>query len=154
MSQGTLTAASGRQNAAGVQQAIRQFRAGQPVDTSGLAPGVAQLIAPELLSPANARYVRSDDAVYPPSVAAQLAGGTRVLITDGTADTNVPVSTIKPLASALTAAGATGPRLRVLDGVNHFLHLPGVSDNTQVLAPSAVAALQDWASPFAAAPAS
>ncbi len=73
----------------------------------------------------------------------------RVLITDGTADTNVPVSTIKPLASALTSAGATRLGLRVLDGVNHFLHLPGLSDNTQVLAPSVVAALQDWASPFA-----
>jgi hypothetical protein len=55
---------------------------------------------------------------------------------------------MKPLASALTAAGATGPGLRVLDGVNHLLHLPGVSENTQVLAPSAVAALQDWAQPY------
>lgn len=151
--QGTLTTASARQNAAGVQQAISEFRAGQPVDTSGLAPGVVQLITPELASPVNARYVRSDDAVYPPSVAARLASGTRVLITDGTADTNVPVSTIKPLASALTAAGATGPGLRVLDGVNHLLHLPGVPDDTQILAPSAVAALRDWAIPFAAAPA-
>ena len=67
--QGMLTAASGRRNAAGVQQAISEFRAGQPVDTSGLAPGVVQLITPELLSPVNTRYVRSDDAVYPPSVA-------------------------------------------------------------------------------------
>jgi len=147
--QGTLTAASGTQNAAGVRRAISEFRAGQPVDTRGLAPGVVQLITPELFSPVNARYVRSDDAVYPPSVAARLARGTRVLVTEGTADTNVPVSTIKPLVSALTAAGATGPRLRVLEGVNHFLHLPGVSDNTQVLAPATVAALQDWASPFA-----
>ena len=154
VSQGTLTAASGAQNVARVRQAISEFRAGQPVTTSGLAPGVVQLITPELLSPVNARYVRSDDAVYPPSAAARLASGTRVLITDGTADTNVPVSTIRPLAAALTAAGATGPGLRVLDGVNHFLHLPGVSDNTQAPAPSAVAALQDWANPFAAAPAS
>lgn len=147
--QGTLTAASGAQNAAGMRQAISQFRAGQPVDTSGLAPGVVQLITPELLSPVNARYVRSDDAVYPPSVAARLASGTRVLVTDGTADTNVPVSTIKPLADALATAGATGPGLRVLDGVNHLLHLPGVSEDTQMLAPSAVAAFQDWAQPFA-----
>ena len=136
MGQGTLTAASGTQNAAGVRQAISEFRAGRPVDTSGLAPGVVQLITPELLSPVNARYVRSDDAVYPPSVAARLARGTRVLVTDGTADTNVPVSTIKPLVSALTAAGASGPGLRVLEGANHFLHLPGVSDNTQFLAPA------------------
>jgi uncharacterized protein len=147
--QGTLTAAGGTRNAAGVRQAISDFRAGRPVEVSGLAPGVVQLITPELLSPANARYVRSDDAVYPPSVAARLARGTRVLITDGTADTNVPVSTIKPLASVLAAAGASGPGLRVLDGVDHLLHPAGVSANTQVLAPSAVAALRDWAAPFA-----
>ena len=147
--QGTLTAASGTQDAAGVRQAISEFRAGRPVDTSGLAPDVVQLITPELLSPVNARYVRSDDAVYPPSVAARLPRGTRVLVTDGTADTNVPVSTIKPLVSALTAAGASGPGLRVLEGVNHFLHLPGASDNTQFLAPSAVAALREWARPYA-----
>ena len=78
--------------------------------TTGLAPGVVQLITPELVSPANARYVRSDDAVDPPSVATRLARGTRVLVTEGTADTNVPVATIKPLASALAAAGAQRSR--------------------------------------------
>ena len=145
---GTLTAASGRQNAAGVAQAISEFRAGRPVTTKGLAPGVVQLITPELLSPAKSRYVRSDDAVYPPSVAIRLARGTRVLVTEGTADTNVPVATIKPLASALTATGASGPGLRVLAGLDHFLHPPGVSASTQELAPSAVAALRDWAAPF------
>ena len=116
--------------------------------TKGLAPGVVQLITPELLSSANARYVRSDDAVYPPSVATRLTRGIRVLVTDGTADTNVPVATIKPLVSALTAAGASGPGLRVLAGLDHFLHPPGVSASTQELAPSAVAALQAWAAPF------
>jgi uncharacterized protein len=148
VSQGTLTTASGARNKAGVRKAISEFRAGQPVEVSGLAPGVVQLIAPELLSPVNARYVRSDDAVYPPSAAARLARGTRVLITDGTTDTNVPVSTIHPLADALTAAGATGPGLRVLDGVDHLLHPPGGSAPTQVLAPAAVAALRAWAAPF------
>jgi uncharacterized protein len=147
VSQGTLTAASGQQNAAGVQQAIAAFRAGQPVNTAGLAPGVAQLLAPELLTTANARYVRSDDAVYPPSVAARLPRATRVLVTDGTADTNVPLSTIKPLATAL--AGTSGPGLRVLAGVDHLLHAPGVAENDQVLATSAVTALQVWARPYA-----
>ena len=145
---GTLTAASGRRNAAGVAQAISEFRASRPVTTTGLAPGVVQLITPELLSPANARYVHSDDAVYPPSVATRLARGTRVLVTEGTADTNVPVATIKPLASALTAAGASGPGLRMLVGLDHFLHPPGVPASTQELAPSAVAALRDWSAPF------
>jgi uncharacterized protein len=83
VNQATLTAASGARNKAGVQKAISEFRAGRPVDTSGLAPAVMQLITPELLAPVNARYVRSDDAVSPPSVAARLASSTRVLITDG-----------------------------------------------------------------------
>jgi pimeloyl-ACP methyl ester carboxylesterase len=147
VSQGTFTAAVGRQNGAGVQQAIAAFRAGQPVNTSGLAAGVVQLIAPELLSTANARYVRSDDAVDPPSVAAKLPRATRVLVTDGTTDTNVPLSTIKPLVSALS--GTSGPGLRVLTGVDHLLHAPGVTENDQVLAPSAVTALQAWAQPYA-----
>jgi pimeloyl-ACP methyl ester carboxylesterase len=147
VSQGTFTAAAGRQNAAGVQQAIAAFRAGQPVSTSGLAAGVVQLIAPELLSTANARYVRSDDAVYPPSVAAKLPHATRILVTDGTTDTNVPLSTIKPLVSALS--GTSGPGLRVLTGVDHLLHGPGVAENDQVLAASAVTALQAWAQPYA-----
>jgi pimeloyl-ACP methyl ester carboxylesterase len=147
VSQGTFTAAAGRQNAAGVQQAITEFRAGQPVKTSGLAAGVVQLLTPELLSTANARYVRSDDAVDPPSLAAKLPRATRVLVTDGTADTNVPLSTIKPLVGALS--GTSGPGLRVLTGVDHLLHGPGVAENTQVLAPSAVTALQAWAQPYA-----
>src|ERR1035437_5871548 len=149
VSQGLLTAAGARSNAKGVQQAIAEFRAGQPVTTTGLSPDVVQLLAPELLSPANARYVRSDDAIYPPSVAARLPSGTRVLVTDGTQDTNVPLSTIKPLVSALAAAGTSGPGLQVLNGVNHLLHRPGVPENDQVLAPSAVAALRAWAQPYA-----
>ncbi len=146
--QGTLHAASGQRNAAGVQRAIAEFRAGRPVDVTGLAPAVVQLLTPWILTPANARYVRSDDAVYPPSLAARLLSGTRVLVTAGTQDTNVPLATIKPLLSALTAAGTTGPGLRVLAGVNHLLHLPGVAQNDQILAPSAVAALQAWAQPY------
>src|ERR1019366_481527 len=142
VSQGLLTAAGARSNAKGVQQAIAEFRAGQPVTTTGLSPDVVQLLAPELLSPANARYVRSDDAIYPPSVAARLPSGTQVLVTDGTQDTNVLLSTIKPLVSALAAAGTSGPGLQVLNGVNHLLHRPGVPENDQVLAPSAVAALR------------
>jgi uncharacterized protein len=149
VSQGLLTAAGARSNAKGVQQAIAEFRAGQPVTTTSLSPDVVQLLAPELLSPANARYVRSDDAIYPPSVAARLPSGTRLLVTDGTQDTNVPLSTIKPLVSALAAAGTSGPGLQVLNGVNHLLHRSGVPENDQVLAPSAVAALRAWAQPYA-----
>ncbi len=52
----------------------------------------------------------------------------------------------------MRVAGATGPMLRVLDGADHFLHLPGVPVNTAALAPSAVAALQAWAQAYALAP--
>jgi hypothetical protein len=149
VSQGLLTAAGAQSDTEGVRRSIAEFRAGRPVTTSGLSPDVVQLLAPELLTPANARYVRSDDAVYPPAVAARLPRGTRVLVTDGTRDTNVPLSTIKPLVSALAAAGTGGPGLQVLSGVNHLLHLPGVAENDQVLAPSAVTALRAWAQPYA-----
>jgi hypothetical protein len=110
-----------------------------------------QQLTPELLTPGNAKVARTDDAVSPVDAAAKVAAGTRVLVTDGTADTNIPVSTISPLASALKGAGTTGPGLKVLTGINHFLHTPGTEDNDAVLAASVVAALKAWAQPFAAA---
>jgi pimeloyl-ACP methyl ester carboxylesterase len=143
-----ITAAAARSNARAVQRAIAEFRAGKPADTGGMLPGVVKLLSSILLSRVNAAYVRSDDAVYPPGVAARLPGGIRVLVTDGTDDPNVPPSTITPLARALSAAGSTGPGLRLLSGVNHFLHQKGTAVNAQVLAPSAVAALQSWAQPY------
>lgn len=146
---GTVTAEAAAQNAAAVERAIGQFRAGQPVDTSGLLPDVAQMLKPELLSAANARYVRTDDAVSPAVAAAGVAPGTRVLVTAGTRDPRVPMSAVRPLADALAGAGATGPGLRVLDGVDHFLHLPGTALNDPVLAPDAVAAIRDWVRPYA-----
>ena len=149
VAQSSITAGTARQNAQAVRRAIAAFRAGQPVDTSGMLSTVISLISPILLSPVNAGYVRSDDAVYPPAVAAGLPRGTRVLVTEGTADQNVPPSTITPLVQALAAAGTTGPGLRMLTGVNHLLHPAGTPDDTQVLAPSAVAALQAFARPYA-----
>jgi Prolyl oligopeptidase family. len=110
-----------------------------------------QQLTPELLTPGNAKVARTDDAVSPVDAAAKVAAGTRVLVTDGTADTNIPVSTISPLASALKGAGTTGPELKVLTGVNHLLHTPGTEDNDAVLAGSVVAALKAWAQPFATA---
>jgi hypothetical protein len=58
------------------------------------------------------------------------------------------MSAAEPLARALAAAGTTGPGLRVLAGVDHFLHLPGTALNDPVLAPEAEAALRDWAEPW------
>jgi uncharacterized protein len=125
------------------------FRAGQQVDTSGLLPQIVEQLTPELLTPGNAKVARTDDEISPVDAAAKVTAGTRVLVTDGTADTNIPVSTISPLASALTGAGTTGPELRELTGVNHLLHMPGTADNDAVLAPVVVAALRAWAQPFA-----
>ena len=147
--QDSITAATARQNGQAVRQAIADFRVGLPVVTDGMLPAVVNLLTPILLSDVNAAYVRSDDAVYPPSVAARLPHGTRVLVTEGTADQNVPPSTITPLVRALTAADATGPGLRMLSGVNHLLHPPGAANDDQVLAPSVVTALQSWARPYA-----
>jgi uncharacterized protein len=148
--QGQLSATAAQQQAVGINNAIAQFRAGQQVDTTGLLPQIVEQLTPELLTPGNAKVARTDDEVSPVDAAAKVPSGTRVLITDGTADTNIPPSTISPLASALTGAGTTGPELKVLTGVNHLLHLPGTADNDAVLAPSVVAAINAWAQPYAA----
>jgi len=149
--QGQLSASAAQQQAEGISNAIAQFRAGQQVETDGLLPQIAQQLTPELLTPRNAKVARTTDAVSPVEAAAKVAAGTRVLVTDGTADTNIPVSTISPLASALQGAGTTGPGLKVLTGVNHLLHTSGTGNNDAVLAGSVVAALETWAQPFAAA---
>jgi len=149
--QGQLSASAAQQQAEGISNAIAQFRAGQQVETDGLLPQIAQQLTPELLTPRNAKVARTTDAVSPVDAAAKVAAGTRVLVTDGTADTNIPVSTISPLASALQGAGTTGPGLKVLTGVNHLLHTSGMGNNDAVLAGSVVAALETWAQPFAAA---
>lgn len=149
--QGQLSLSTARQQAAGINNAIAQFRAGEQVDTAGLLPQIVQQLTPELLTPANAKVSRTDDEVSPVDAAAKVPAGTRVLVTDGTADTNIPVSTISPLASALSGAETTGPGLKVLAGINHDLHTPGTPDNDAVLAPSVVAAIKAWAQPFATA---
>jgi alpha-beta hydrolase superfamily lysophospholipase len=149
--QGQLSAAAARQQAEGISNAIAQFRAGQQVDTTGLLPQIVEQLTPELLTPGNAKVSRTDDAVSPVEAAAKVAAGTRVLVTDGTQDTNVPPSTISPLVRALAGAGTAGPGLKMLPGVNHDLHLPGTAANDPVLAPSVVAAIQAWARPFAPA---
>jgi len=149
--QGQLSTSDAQRQAQGISNAITQFRAGQVVDTAGLLPQIVQQLTPELLTPANAKVARTDDEVSPAQAAAKVAAGTRVLVTDGTADTNIPVSTISPLTNALTSAGTSGPGLKVLTGINHYLHAPGTPDNDAVLARSVVAAIKAWAQPYATA---
>ncbi|MEU8516899.1 alpha/beta hydrolase [Kitasatospora sp. NPDC048722] len=144
---GQVTAAQAEANKAGVSAAIADFRAGRPADTSTLLPPLAALMN-ALFGPNNARFVRSDDAVYPPDVARAIRPGTRVTVTCGTADANVPCATTPPLLAALARARTTGPGLQTLDGVDHFLHPAGTPVNDHTLAPAAVAALHEFARPW------
>lgn len=152
VAQGQLSVAQARSNGRLVKQAISQFRAGQPVSTEGMAPFVVQLLASEILTPSNVRFERSNDDIYPPALAAKVKSGTRVLVTVGTRDPNVPPSTIGPLVRALKGAGTTGPGLQLLQGTDHFMHLPDQPNTRPVLAPAAITAIQRWAQPFASAP--
>ena len=78
-----------------------------------------------------------------------LCPGTRVMVTCGTEDPNVPCSTTPALLAALRAAHTSGPGLVVLPGLDHELHPAGDSVNDQILAPSAIDALTTFAAPFA-----
>jgi uncharacterized protein len=155
---GRLDAATARRNAAGVRQAIGQFRAGRPADTSTLLPGIVRRLTPELLTTENERYVRQGDAIHPLAAAAAVRPGTRVLVTAGTRDRNIPVSAIRLLALVLGGVGATGPGLRVLTGIDHLLHEAGPEARPEAdsarhdrrLAPAAADALTEWARPFKA----
>jgi hypothetical protein len=148
VAQGTLTPAQGRSSAMAAARAISQFRAGEPVNTAGMAPQTIQFLTPLILTPSGAPYLRSWDALVPATLAATVKRGTRVLVTDGTRDTNVPPNTISPLMNALTAAGITGPGLTLLQGTDHDMHLANQPDTDAVLAPAATTAIQRWAQPF------
>ncbi|MCC9307774.1 alpha/beta hydrolase [Kitasatospora sp. RB6PN24] len=144
---GQLTEAVASANKAGIAAAIADFRAGRPADTSTLLPPLASLLN-ALFGPDNARFVRSDDAVHPADAARAIRPGTRVTVTCGTADANVPCATTAPLLAALARAHTTGPGLRLLDGLDHFLHPAGTPVNDRMLAPAAVAALHEFAEPW------
>jgi hypothetical protein len=114
-----------------------------------MLPSVVGALAPLLLTPANARNARTDDAVDVATYAAKLPPATRVLVTDGTADYNVPPITIQPLVSALTAAGTSGPGLQTLTGLDHDLNPAGTPPNGAPLDPAFLTALRGWAQPYA-----
>ncbi|MGW2826242.1 alpha/beta hydrolase [Streptomyces sp. NPDC001443] len=144
---GQLTVRQARSNHLGVARAIAEFRARRPVDTSGLLPALAALLK-GMFGPVNEDFVRSDDALYPPSVARGIAPGTRTLVTCGTEDTNVPCRTTPSLLSALGAARITGPGLRVLPGLDHLLHPVGTPVDDPVIAPAAQQSLHDFVRPW------
>jgi hypothetical protein len=145
---GTITAADAAATKIGVARVITEFRAGLPVDTSGMLPDFAALFTTAIFSPVNSRFVRSDDAIYPPDVARDVRPGTRVLLTCGTADTQVPCWTTRAEVAVLATRRITGPGLSVLPDVDHFLHPAGTPTNDQILAPVMQRALLAFARPF------
>ncbi|HEU5333640.1 MAG TPA: alpha/beta hydrolase [Actinocrinis sp.] len=152
VAQGQISVATAQEQAQIAAQDVAGFRAGQSISTNGLIPQVLSFWQPLLFASANSGDVRSEDVVDPAELAARLPTGLRVLVTDGTADTNIPPSTMTPLITALQRAGIAGPGLVTLSGLDHDLHTSDMSVNDQQFAPSAVAAIQDWAQPYASAP--
>ena len=134
--QGRLTPQQQRTIDAAIDAAVTALRKHRPVDTADLPPAVAQLF--KAFQGTSSRFVDSDDAVYPPATAAALRPGTRVLLTCGTNDTQVPCATTDALTAALPRAHAGGPGRVPLSGVDHLLH---DADHPATLAPAALDAL-------------
>lgn len=151
VAQGSMTAATAEQDGQEIQGVISEFRAGRQVSQAGLSPTVVQALASEIFTPGNRAYTRTDDAITPPALAAKVPTGTRVLVTDGTADTNIPPSTIGPLVQALHGAGTTGPGLVMIQGIDHDL-FPSPATSGSALAPGVVSAIRGWAQPYASLP--
>ncbi|MFJ8490414.1 hypothetical protein ACIRBZ_18960 [Streptomyces sp. NPDC094038] len=104
----------------------------------------------EAFQGSGARFVSSDDAVYPPDTAAALRPGTKVLLRCGTNDAQVPCATTNALTNALTTALTTalrhghagGPGRVTLPGVDHLLH---DTAHPNTLAPPVLDALHRFA---------
>ncbi|GAB3453584.1 alpha/beta hydrolase family protein [Actinophytocola sediminis] len=138
--QGQFTPEQQRVIDAAIDAAVTALREHRPVDTADLPPAVAQLF--EAFQGTSRRFVLSDDAVYPPAAAATLRPGTRVLLTCGRNDVQVPCATTDALTDALRRAHAGGPGRVSLSGVDHLLH---DADHPDTLAPAVVDALHRFA---------
>lgn len=138
--QGQFTRKEQRAINAAIDAAVTSLREGRPVDTTDLPQVIAGLF--EAFQGPSARFVESDDAVYPPDTAAALRPGTRVLLTCGTNDVQIPCSTTDALTTALRQAHAGKPGRVVLPGVDHLLH---DADHPDTLAPSVLDALSRFA---------
>ncbi|MGQ4480444.1 alpha/beta hydrolase family protein [Streptomyces sp. SAS_276] len=128
--QGQLTPEQQRTINAAIDAAVTSLREHRPVDTTDLLPVLARLF--EAFQGPNARFVESDDAVYPPDTAAALRPGTKVLLTCGTNDAQVPCATTNALTNAVRHAHAGGPGRVTLPAVDHLMH---DADHQNTLAP-------------------
>ncbi|MFJ8598961.1 alpha/beta hydrolase [Streptomyces shenzhenensis] len=138
--QGQLTPEQQRAVDAAVDAAVTALREHRPVDATDLPPAIAQLF--EAFQGASARFVDSDDAIYPPDTVAALRPGTRVLLTCGTNDAQVPCTTTNALTAALRRAHAGGPGRVPLPGVDHLMH---DADHPDTLAPAVLDTLHRFA---------
>lgn len=138
--QGQFTRGQQRAIDAATDAAVTSLREHRPVDTTDLPPAIARLF--EAFQGPNARFVESDDAVYPPDTVAALRPGTKVLLTCGTNDAQVPCATTNALTNALRHAYIGGPGRVTLPGVDHLLH---DTDHPDSLAPPVLDALRRFA---------
>ena len=138
--QGLLTPEQQRAIDEAVDAAVTAVREHRPVDTTFLPPAVARLF--QAFQGPSARFVDSDDAVYPPDTAAALRPGTGVLLTCGTNDVQVPCATTDALTTAVRSAHVGGPGRVPLSGVDHLLH---DADHPDSLAPAVLDALHRFA---------
>ncbi|WP_156178804.1 alpha/beta hydrolase [Saccharothrix sp. ST-888] len=129
-----LTAAQAATVKEAIAQAVAELRAGGTADTTGM-PGTIATVFEGFND--DTEYVRTDDAVHPPDLARRLTGGTRTMVTCGSADPDIPCSTTGPLVAALAAAGTTGPGLVTLPDVDHLLRPADSPTDTTTLAPAA-----------------
>lgn len=137
---GQITPEQHQANDEGVDRAITALRANQPLDPTGLLPVLVRFFQALFDGPSR-RFVLGIDRVDPPTAAGRLRAGTRVLLTCGTNDVQVPCATTEALAEALRRAGTTGPGRTVLTGVDHNLR----DTDPDTLAPAAVEALHAFA---------
>ncbi|MFF5092731.1 alpha/beta fold hydrolase [Streptomyces niveus] len=137
---GQLTPAQRDTYAELITAAVKDIRSSRPVDVTGLPTAVGHLLQ-ALQNPANARFVRTDDAVVPAALARRLRASTAVLLTCGTADTQVPCATTNALNTALRRAHTHGPGRITLTGVDHQQHDP---THPTTLAPGLTQALGRW----------
>ncbi|MFD0647373.1 alpha/beta fold hydrolase [Streptomyces malaysiensis subsp. malaysiensis] len=138
--QGQFTPEQQRTVNAAIDAGVTSLREHRPVDTTDLPAAIAQLF--EAFQGPNARFVLSDDAVYPPDTAAALRPGTKVLLTCGTNDAQVPCVTTNALTAALHHAHAGGPVRVTLPKVDHLLH---DADHPNTLAPPVLDTLRRFA---------
>lgn len=123
-----------------VDRAVDDLRAQRPLDTTGLPAVLAEFFRALFDGPSR-RFVLSNDQVDPAEAARGVRAGTRVLLTCGTDDPQIPCDTTDALTSALRRAGATGPGRVVLPGVDHNLR----GADPGALAPAVLDALRAFA---------